>query len=115
MLLGWLCPASCEARALATVPSPALQRAQREHEFQGHQSACEHLDEVDIEVWRIEPDTRAGHDARLDAIAGAAPMMDQRLTVGIDDEIVMEARQAEIALQLDTVVALFCAWREHLD
>src|SRR6266850_6215290 len=47
------------------------------------------------ESGRIERDRPLGHDAREDGVAGAARMVDDERLVGLDDEVVRDARQAE--------------------
>ena len=62
---------------------------------------------------RASPSLRS--HARLDGVAGPALVVDRHAPLGIEDQIVLDARQREIAAELAAVIDRRGAWRQDFD
>src|SRR5579872_600209 len=75
----------------------------------------ENLGDRNIEARRIEPQRAVREYARLDDLAGAALVMNRNLPIGVENEIVHDARQQKVARQLGAVVIGCGTRRKDLD
>src|ERR1700733_12314260 len=119
------CLASSQATALGAMRSSAkalaISRIARWSELSANMGVirllcrCEHIGDRRLEARRGEAHEPFREDARLGDLALAALVMNQHAPFGVEDEIMHDARQREIAGELCAVIARNGAWRENLD
>ena len=74
----------------------------------------EQIPDREVEARRVEPQRARSEDPGPDLLA-IAPMVDDQALVGVDLEVVLDARHAEIAAELDASVVVPRARRRDLD
>ena len=57
----------------------------------------------------------SGDKAGFESVPARAPVMNEDGSFGINDQVMLQRRALEIALQLDAVIIALCAGRENLD
>src|SRR5205809_7193275 len=71
--------------------------------------------QVQLEARWIERDVAFGDDTGQDRVAAAARMLDDARLCGVDDQVMHDARQAEVAGELLRHIDPLCGGREDLD
>ena len=67
-----------------------------------------------LEAGRIEPRQAVAQHASLDGAGLAAPVMDHHAAIGVEDQIMLDAGQREVAVELDPLIVRRGARRKDL-
>src|SRR5208282_3984477 len=73
----------------------------------------EHVLHGNLQSGRIEAELAVLRDSRLDQVARPALVMERHAVVGIENELMRDAHEREIARQLDAVIARRRSLREN--